>query len=475
MDRADRKPYTLMKHQSEFVQYALDKRYVASFQEMRLGKTLAYIRYVQLLPDVSKILVVAPISALQGWHEELEREGEVVYPAYMEKGADARLTAAYTPFINRLHLPGYDTREWVLLNYDGLRVLEAPSYWQWDAVVLDESTKIKNPTAKITKMCLQGFRGVPYRAILTGLPNPESELDFVCQFLFTHGSFMGCDNYWKFRSKYCVPDWTGKWTLKYDAYASIKQAVHEKAFIRRRKDCNIGSKKVYQKRVLDFTPEQRKEYRKVEREFVCGDLETQWAIVLQTWLSRLSGGFRPESGRRSLSSDDTNASQLWHTHKADEVLSLMRGELHNEKVVLWFKFNDELRFIRDMLVANGYNTAAIYGDTPVSKREEVAKSFFTEYTQVVCCQVKGGLKGLDLSAADTAIYYSTGWSMEDRYQSEDRIIHPRKTTPQLIIDLVMRDTVDEDVVYALGDKACTADEFLRRMRHHAERRAASWK
>jgi SNF2 family DNA or RNA helicase len=224
--------------------------------------------------------------------------------------------------------------------------------------------------------------------------------------------------------------------------------------------------------VLDLTPEQRKEYRKVEREYVCGEQETQWAVVLHTWLSRLSGGFRPGD---AVGGDPTVGGNVFHTHKTNELLSLLHGELHGEKVVVWCRFNQEIDHLHDVLNVDGVNVRKINGQTPVSQREEIQKYFnTTDYIQVVLCQIKGGLKGVSLWGADTAIYYSTGWSMEDRYQSEDRTIHPSKTTPQLIIDLVMRDTVDEDVVYALLDKSCTADEFLRRMRISAERRMQKW-
>lgn len=452
----------LMTHQSEGVQFALDKRFFGLFMEMRLGKTLTYIRWAQLHPDIRTVLVVAPISALNSWHRELEEEGEIVYPSYLEKGGEARLLSAVLPFSHVPEIAEHAPREWVLLNYDAVRSLEEPVWWNWDAVVLDESTKIKNPQAQITKLCIKGFRTCKYRTILSGLPNPESELDFISQFLFSHGSFMHCKNYWQVRSKCFDQDWTGKWILKKGMYNQLHAEVHSNAFVRRRSECNVGSRKLYSRRIVEM-PEKptnvRKMYRDIERDFICGDMTTQWAIVLQTWLARLAGGFSPE-----------NASLVFDS-KSAEILNLLTGELSGEPVVLWFRFNDELNYMSNLLKSRGFTVGNIYGDVDYSERDKVVRAFQSKQLQYVCCQMKCAKMGMDLSVADTAIYYSTGWSLEDRMQTEDRIIHPTKTTPQLIIDIVTQGTVDEDVVYALSDKSCNANTFLRRMRENATRRA----
>jgi hypothetical protein len=49
-----------------------------------------------------------------------------------------------------------------------------------------------------------------------------------------------------------------------------------------------------------------------------------------------------------------------------------------------------------------------------------------------------------------------------RTQLEDRIVHPMKREPALIVDIVAQGTIDEDFVEALGDKRVEAGLFTRR-------------
>src|SRR5690606_17681710 len=57
----------------------------------------------------------------------------------------------------------------------------------WDVVILDESTKVRKPKAKVTQIALQYLSQASHRAVLTGLPNPEGPEDFVTQMMFLCG------------------------------------------------------------------------------------------------------------------------------------------------------------------------------------------------------------------------------------------------------------------------------------------------
>ena len=70
---------------------------------------------------------------------------------------------------------------------------------------------------------------------------------------------------------------------------------------------------------------------------------------------------------------------------------------------------------------------------------------------------------MDLSRASTMIRYSLPERYEDLSQDQDRIVHPTKdmvSEPLLYIDLVCKDTVDEDVLMASRDKSVDARYFM---------------
>jgi SNF2 family DNA or RNA helicase len=83
---------------------------------------------------------------------------------------------------------------------------------------------------------------------------------------------------------------------------------------------------------------------------------------------------------------------------------------------------------------------------------------------VLLMQIKVAKFGIDLSAADTMIRYSMTYSYEDVSQSEDRIVHPLKKSPLHYVDLVARNTVDEDLIEVIQDKKIDAKLFMSKLR-----------
>ena len=67
-------------------------------------------------------------------------------------------------------------------------------------------------------------------------------------------------------------------------------------------------------------------------------------------------------------------------------------------------------------------------------------------------QPRTGGYGLTLTEAHTVIYYSNGYDLEVRLQSEDRAHRIGQTNKVTYIDIVAEGTVDEKVLRALRDK-----------------------
>lgn len=411
--------------------------------------------------------MIAPIEPLGSWIKELTEENEEYIPAYLASPASAKLSTA----LGALNYPA--KRCWALVNYECLRLIPEIAFQDWDLVILDESTKIKNPKAQVTQVCLQGFRYVKYRAILSGLPNPESDLDFHCQMQFLNGQFMGCDNYYKFRERWFEPKWDGSWGPKTGTKSAIYATLKELAFTLTRADVKIGSRKIKEVREISLSKDVYANYLAAEASFSyeAGDYTnaTQWGIVLQNWLARMAGGFKPAVYEK----DDTgkNIRELYpvsffHDAKLKELKSLMTGELKKEQVVIWARFTAEINAISKLLNDAGITTVSLTGETDATKRLANQKLFQSGKARAIVLQIKLGKFGIDLSNSDTAIYYSNGYSLEDRAQSEDRIISPVKQQQALYIDLVSKNTVDEDVIAALNDKSADAQTFMWKMRQY---------
>jgi len=430
----------LKPHQVKALAYCLGQRHPALFLEMRLGKTLVVIRAVKFYgPAVKRVLVVAPNSALDGWVDQLQDEGEAWVMLRGER--DKRLDLMKSPV------------KWFLVNKEAFLVLPELASMPWDVVVLDESTFIKNPKAKVSKFYCHNFRGVKHRFILTGTPNPESDLEFFCQFQFLDGHFMGFANYWSFRIKH-FSQMMFDWVAKPGTKKTIAQVVAKRAFVLRRKDAGFDIPKVKQVRRVFLDKKTRLAYDKLERDFATEldghELKTLWAGAKFAWLRQLANGF-------------IKGEMSW-SGKVKELSDLLTGELKGEKVVVWFNFNAEVKAVHQALVDLGIKAASLTGETLLKLRKEWVEDFRRGSIQVLLLQQAVAQTGLDLSAADTAIYFSLPTSLMAMKQTEDRILKMGKSG-LLYLYLVTAKTVDEDVFEGSRAKGLTNDVSLARIVH----------
>jgi SNF2 family DNA or RNA helicase len=439
-----------MPHQERALDYALNRTAIALIMEMRLGKTLVAIRWMEAwrstlnenptsFPGLSlpvRFLVVAPLSVLSAWANELALERISETDITLIRGSKLkRTTLVQEPSTSTYHL----------VNYEALRATPEIANLPWSAIVLDESVVIRNPKALISKALIRNFSHVPLRGILTGLPAPESPLDYFCQYRFLENDkFMGCGNYWDFRKKFFLPaDASGwDWQPLPGARDKIKRRVRKSSFVLTRKQAKLGNKKIYEIREVKMSSRQTRAYRELEENFEFKDrtgkqLATKWVIVQMNWLSQIAGGFSPSK------------SQLSQT-KITELSNLLRTELKEESVVVWFRYNQELRAAKKVL--QDLNPVWITGKTDARARDTRIKQFQSEERRILLCQSRCAYRGLDFSVASTSIYYSNYYDLEVRAQSEDRIEHPKKKEPLLYIDLVSTGTLDHDLVGVLQEK-----------------------
>lgn len=450
---------TLYEHQRTALQYALRVGNPALFLEMRLGKTLVAIRRAKLVrprqPDGLRALVAAPSSALGSWQRDLDDEGQrVVWLTGTRKKRLAALNA--------------DEPGWHLINKEGWLALREIGDVPWDVVVVDESTFIKNPRAKVTKFFMDKFRDAQVRMILTGTPAPEGEDDYYCQFKFLNGRAFGCKDYWSFRSKHMQPNFVGGWDMKWASSDWVRRQVGLMACVIKRKDVGYDEQRVYEERVFEMPKPVRKSYDLIEEKFKLTwdgkeDMKTKWTGAQWQWCRQLCGGFVEDD-------------MVWSA-KLDELLSLLKSELADEQVVVWCSYNNEVAAVEAALRKKKVPCASMTGDTKLSDRLAIRDAFQKGTHRVLVLQQAIAQTGMDLSASDTAVYYSTPVGGFARQQTEDRILSLKKVergTPMLFIDFVVEGTVDRDVMTLLDDKSARSTVSLGRALETAMKERLKW-
>lgn len=429
-------------YQLDAIKYIREAAHPAVWMQMRLGKTFCVLR--GLRGTNGRKLIVCPKSVIGTWQDEFEMEGITNYCWFTSKEVKTLLR----PYDDRFILP-----EWVVMNYEAVCKLSIKELNGFNCVVIDESVRLKDPQTKTTQFFIQNFRNVKKRICLSGEPAPNSPLEYFSQFQFLRGEWMGCDNWWRFRQRYFGSDaqgWT--WWPRATTKELIRKQLKKDAFVLTRKQAGVALKKVYQVREVEMPANVRKEYTRMEKEFVANlpdgtELETKYVLPQLSYLQQMAGGHLKK--------------QHLSDFKIDELVYLLKTELKNEQVLVWSWFTWELERINERLKREGVSCSAIMGSTSISDRQGRQKDFQNGKLRVLCMQVATGKYGLNLSAASTAIYFSNSLKPDDRNQSEYRIEHNEKQGETLLyIDIVTKGTVDVSVLNALKTKKSNAAYFL---------------
>jgi SNF2 family DNA or RNA helicase len=442
--------------------------------QMRLGKTLTCIRWLDRMAiSPRKILIVAPKTVLIAWEIELAEEEKafVNMTGYKLKDRHAYMDE-----------PG---EGYSLCNYETISSLNEKTGYRllanFDAVVLDESICIKNPNAKATKILLKASPHISVRACLTGLANPESWLDVWPQIAFANGgNWMGFDNFYKWRDCF-FQNFGFDWELPDFNSVKIKKAFHEDVYVMTRKQAGIRDVKIRQIRSGEMGHHERRIYDSIEAKWalpcspgeevndkdqaelaISDPEEAKYKLVVISWLRRVCGGVLPLKPITYIP-----------TWKLDETIHIVTKELPGESVVVWFAYNAEISLVYAALKREGVRCSWITGSTSQEERRDRIKGFQDKKIQVILVQQKCGQYGIDLSAADTAIYYSCDYSYNLRAQSEERIFKVGKPNDLLIIDLITKDSVDETIAETIQGKKSDASLLLARLGSFPKSKARS--
>jgi len=413
----------LRKSQLDALRWSDDVEHPGFFIDMRVGKTKLSIRRVKKWKCTGPFLIVCPEPAIQGWIDELEEELGVS-PIELTGSAKQR----------KDKLENANIFGWYIINKEGHRALPELRLIDWDVVIFDESRFLANPKSKMSKFYVDNFRNVRHRIILTGTPDYREKLDFYQQLRFLDYKSLPYKNYWDFRAK-AFHHVGYDFVIKKEHAEILKTALNKYCYFVRREDIQGGRTQDPIKRVFKLPRKIRREYDIVEKEFVLEhqNMKTIFATEAHKWMMRMCGGMRETSDGIKLEWD----------HKIKEVRNIIESQ-HDESIVIFCRFKAEVYAIADHLSAWGYDTMPFTGDIPKKNRREIITAFKKKKFKILPAHPAAISHGTDLSAATTVVFYSQPAGGELRDQSEKRIFTFNDEKHMLIIDLLVKDTVDED-------------------------------
>ena len=461
------KPYA---HQLKALELSWNKEVFAYFMEMGTGKSKVLIDNISMLYDKGKInaaLIIAPKGVVKTWYDS-----EI--PTHMVDHIDKKVVL-WQALINQkqqfkldtLFRAGVDLRI-LIMNVEafstkkGLEFAKKFLNCHSAMVAVDESTTIKNPGAKRTKAILSLSRDSKYRRILTGSPVTKSPLDLYTQCFFLDSFLLDHSSYYSFRTRYALmrtANFGGRSVQIVVGYRNLGELSEKlKSFSYRvlKDDCLDLPKKTFMKRIVQLTPDQFKIYdqmRKTALATLNGKMIT--TVNALTQLMRLQqitcGHFKADDG----------TTQDIPNNRMNELIDLLY-EIEG-KVVIWAHWQKDVNKIIEAIIKEFGEGCCVdyFGLTPQNERQENIKKFQEdEKVRFFIGTPQTGGYGITLTAASNMIYYSNGYDLEKRKQSEARIDRIGQTKPMTYIDILAENTVDERIVKALRKKINIAAEIM---------------
>jgi len=461
------KPYA---HQLTALEKSWEKEVYAYFMEMGTGKSKVLIDNIAMLYDKGKIngaLIIAPKGVVGTWYNN-------EFPTHLPNHIHKKIVL-WQAMINKTQEKKLDTLfesgeelHILIMNVEALSTKKGVAFaskflnCHSTLIAIDESTTIKNPGAKRTKNILGLSKYSKYRRILTGSPVTKSPLDLYTQCHFLSPWLLGHASYYGFRTRYAImknANFNGRSVqivVGYHNLGELSAKLELFSYRVLKDDCLDLPEKTFIKRIVQLSPDQQKLYSQMKQKALAvlnGKMVSTTTVMTQLMrLQQITCGH--------FTADDGSTQEIPNNRITElvDVLEEIEG-----KVVIWGHWQKDItQIIKAIVKEYGENSVVdYYGLTPKEERQKHIEKFQNDpkCRFFVGTPATGGF-GITLTAASNMIYYSNGYNLEFRTQSEARIDRIGQKYPMTYIDILCEKTVDERIVKALRNKINIASKVM---------------
>lgn len=424
-----------------------DKTYAAIFHEQGLGKTKIAIDLLLYWLDrrnIDTVLIVTKKTLVANWVGEFEMHTNLK-PKTMDNNKGSNFFVLNSPV--RVIITNFETvsgeKERMKLFLKTRNV----------AIVIDESTKIKNPDSKLTKAFFELAPLFQIRVIMTGTPVANRPYDIWSQIFFLdQGESLGND-FNDFKKTCDLSNDLASNEDKRDIFEKTVSRIFEKIrkfTVRETKSNGIITlpSKIYHDMTIGFEKQQYEMYEQIRIEMEIEIKKGDITILDESpdSIKRLLRLVQVTSNPRLL--DDS-----YSTTSAKELLLerlISRIMEQGEKVIVWSIFTGNI----DMFCKKykGYNCVKITGKMSIEERNRSVKEFKEGNAKILFATPQSAKEGLTLTVANNAIFYDRGFNLDDYLQAQDRIHRISQKKDCNIYNLMVEDSIDIWVDYLLKAK-----------------------
>ena len=297
---------------------------------------------------------------------------------------------------------------------------------------------------------------------MTGSPITKNPLDLYTQCLFLDPFLLDFQSYYAFRNRYAemktmhVRGRSIQVVHKFQNLGELSESLKNFSYRVLKEDCLDLPPKNFIKRYVTLTPDQKKIYEQMKKEAIAtlnGKVTSTMTVLTQ--LMRLHqitcGHFKADDG----------TTQSIESNRLNELMSVL--EETEGKAIIWANYQLSVGEIIQRIIKEYGEDSYVhyYGLTSQEDRQDFIRKFQNDpKCRFLVGTTQTGGYGITLTQANTVIYYSNGYDLEKRLQSEDRAHRIGQNKTVTYVDIIAEDTVDEKIVKALRDKINIASEVL---------------
>ena len=444
-----------MRHQMISMAFASSHDRIMLLHGVGTGKTLTSIWTAQLW-ESKKILVVCPSSAFSAWERDLSLYTNYSFDFLVGSGKDRKAKLKKKKDIYIVNYEGLKTIFCNLMKGKGWKINYQTFIYNFGLLILDEVHKCQSYKSLQSKICLQLSKMAKNVVGLTGTAVDSSLLEvFNIYKVVDLGRALG-DNFFFYRMNYFKPGMF-EWTLKPGSEKKIMDQMSRSTLSFERKEC------------FDL-PELQEVVRTIEpsKEF----LDLQHRIIMEEKL-KIGNSITIDLGSRGDDSAEGLSKQKIRSHllrelpggflyykgedgvrrayhlkknaKLEALLDLLDDT--TDKIIIFYLYTEEGDMIQSALTANKHKYISIRGGQKIGERTGQVKKFQTDKSiKYAVVQQSAGAEGWDGSVASIVVYFDGIGSPKKRKQCSGRMHRKGQTKPCLVIDLVLKHSIDSRVI-----------------------------
>lgn len=345
---------------------------------------------------------------------------------------------------------------------------------------VDESSTMKSAKSKFGKAAVEFASTVKRWYLLSGTPAPNGEYEYFRQlqsvdYYGVHQSFARFKDH--FFDNVSYNKQYEKLQLKFDKKVEMNNLLRSCSLYVDKEDVLETPGRDFITVPLQLPDELKEKYKELKKEL---SLELSESVIITAAstaaslnkLNQVTSGFLIDSeamkhnkmakANPGLHLELKETTHLLSNYRFKKLIEML-DDIGDEQVLIWCHYRKEFEIIKEML---GDKCECIYGATSLTEKNEYIKAFKSGKIQYLIANPASADKGLTLTNAHIAIYFSLGYSYELWKQSIERIYGSIIKQPKrcLYYILTAEGTVDEAIYSSINSKGDLSSAVLNHLK-----------